>query len=196
MAEIKSTMEMVMERAAKMGAAASADLSSEEKVKDGMRLAAAYLRDEITDLAGKLAEYPEQDRKQVQKGAVQTFLRNIVLPRDEDQQKPAEKAMQGLLEIGQAAGELLGVFGGMKKILDQYLQHKEQLKQQLEGQFAQQMEMMEQNLARQTGMAMKLEPSQHPKFQEEWQRIKTELNDQYGRALDQHKEMAEQYLTN
>lgn len=195
MAEIKSTMEMVMERAAKMGAASATDLGSEEKVKDGMRLGAAYLRDEIADLAQKIAEFPEQDRRQVQKGTVQTFLRNIVLPRDEDQQKPAEKAMQGLLEVGQSAGELLRVFGDMKKILDQYLQHKEQLKQQLESQFAQQMEMMEQNLARQTGMAMKLEPSQHPKFQEEWQRIKTELNDQYGRALNQHKEMVEQYLT-
>lgn len=195
MAEIKSTMEMVMERAAKMGAASSAELGSEEKVKDGMRLGAAYLRDEITGLAQKIAEHPERDRKQVQKGAVQTFLRNIVLPRDEDQQKPAEKAMQGLLEVGQSAGELLRVFGDMKKILDQYLQHKEQLKQQLESQFAQQMEMMEQNLSQQTGMAMKLEPSQHPKFQEEWQRIKTEMNDQYGQALDQHKEMVEQYLT-
>lgn len=195
MAEIKSTMEMVMERAAKMGAASSTDdLGSEEKIKDGMRLGAAYFRDEITDLAQKIAEYPEQDRKHVQKGTVQTFLRNIVLPRDEDQQAPAEKAMQGLLEVGQSAGDLLRVFGDMKKILDQYLQHKEQLKEQLEGQFAQQMEMMEQNLAQQTGMAMKLEPSQHPKFQEEWQRIKTEMNEQYGQALDQHKEMVEQYL--
>ena len=68
------------------------------------------------------------------------------------------------------------------------------MKQQLEGQFAQQMQMMEQNLARQTGMKMKLEPSQHPKFQEEWQKLQAELNSQYGKAVEQYKAMIEQRL--
>jgi hypothetical protein len=36
---------------------------------------------------------------------------------------------------------------------------------------------------------MKLQPAQHPKFQEEWNRLKVELNNQYGRALEQHKQM-------
>jgi predicted secreted hydrolase len=57
------------------------------------------------------------------------------------------------------------------------------------------MEMMEKNLARQTGVAMKLQPSQHPKFQEEWVRVQSQLDDQYGRALGQLKELVEQRLT-
>lgn len=195
MAEIKSTMDMVLERAARMAADAQHDGASDEMLKEGMRTGAAYLRGELDNLAEKLASFSEADHPLVQKGAVQALLRNIVLPRNPDQQEPAEKAMNGLVAVGQGDGQLLQVFGEMKKVLDGYLQHKEQLRQQLEDQFAQQMEMMEQNLSRQTGVAMKLQPAQHPKFQEEWNRLQTELNGQYGKALEQLKKMVEHILT-
>jgi predicted secreted hydrolase len=32
-----------------------------------------------------------------------------------------------------------------------------------------------------------MDPSLHPKFQEEWSRIMGELDQQYGQALSQHK---------
>lgn len=195
MAEIKSTMEKVMERAARMGGGPAVDLGAEERMKDGMRLGASYLRGEAADLAERLANLDAAARGQVQRGVVQTLLRNIFLPRDNDQIAQANKAMEGLVAVGQADGELLMVCSEMKKILDHYLQHRDQLKQQLEGQFVRQMEMMEKTLAQQTGMAMKLSPAQHPKFQEEWQRLQAELNQQYGRALEQHKQLIEQRLT-
>ena len=194
MAEIKSTMEKVMERAARMGAGPAVDLDAEERMRDGMRLGAAWLRGEAADLAQRLAAVAAASRGHVQRGMVQTLLRNIFLPRDADQIGQATRAMEGLLAVGQANSELLMVCGEMKKILDHYLQHRAQLKEQLESQFARQMEMMEKTLAQQTGMAMKLNPAQHPKFQEEWQRLQGELNQQYGRALEQHKQLIEQRL--
>jgi hypothetical protein len=42
---------------------------------------------------------------------------------------------------------------------------------------------------------MKLKPAQHPKFQEELQRAMDDLNGQYGRAIDQHKQLVVQILT-
>ena len=71
-----------------------------------------------------------------------------------------------------------------------YLQHKEQLRGQIEEQFAQQMGMMEQ----QAGSQVKLEPDQHPKFAEEWQKVMVQLNEKYGNALDQHKAYIQQLL--
>ena len=195
MAEIKSTLDMVMERAARIGTASKEDLNHEEATKKGMRLAASYLRGEEVSLQRALQEESDANKRFVQQGIVQTMLRNIVLPRKTDQQELAEKAMHGLVEmVGQAGGELLQVFGELKKIVDQYLQHREQLRDQLKAQFTQQMEMMQQSLAQQTGVSMKLDPAQHPKFQEEWQRIQTELNDQYGRALEHYKKLVEQHL--
>lgn len=196
MAEIKSTLDMVLERAAKMGGGAPADLTEEENIKEGMRLGASYLRGDASSLSEVIASCADgQKKKALQTGAVRTLLRNIFLPRDETQQQGADKAMQGLVEVGQADGELLRACGEIKKLLDGYRQHREHLKQQLEGQFAQQMEMLEKNLSQQTGMSMKLQPSQHPKFQEEWGRIKDELSRQYGRALEQQKKMLEEWLT-
>ncbi|OGQ99258.1 MAG: hypothetical protein A2505_05965 [Deltaproteobacteria bacterium RIFOXYD12_FULL_55_16] len=195
MAEIKSTMEMVLERAARMAAgAADNNYLGEEQLKEGMRLGAAYMRDEGPHLGERLGALPLAEQGPVRKGAVQAMLRNIFLAREAEKQELAEKAMHGLVEIGQDDGELLQILGEMKKILDGYRQHGEQLKAQLEAQFSQQMALMEQNLAKQTGMAMKLQPAQHPKFQEEWARIQGQLNEQYGQALKQLKELVEQHL--
>jgi hypothetical protein len=152
------------------------------------------MRGEEAGLGARLAALPPAEKGAVRKGAVQAMLRNIFLAREAEKHALAEKAMQGLLEIGQGDGELLQILAEMKKILDGYRQHGEQLKEQLEAQFSQQMAMMEQNLARQTGMAMKLQPSQHPKFQEEWARIQGQLNEQYGQALQQLKDLVEHHL--
>lgn len=195
MAEIRSTLEMVLERAARMEARASNDVMQQEKEKEGMRLAAGYLRGEQVELAAALVKCPAEAQPHVKKGMVTALLRNIVLPRKADEAPAAAKAMQALMEIGRDKGDLAQVFTEMKSILDRYLSHKEQLKKQLEEQFAQQMMLMEKNLAQQTGMKMKLQPSQHPKFAEEWQRIQVELNDQYGRAVEQYKEFIAKHLT-
>lgn len=195
MAEIKSTMDMVLERAARMAAEATeGDYLGEELVKEGMRFGAAYMRGDGPGLGERLGAVPQEKKGPVRKGAVQILLRNIFLAREPEKQALAEKAMHGLIEVGQGDGELLKVLGELKKILDGYRQHGEQLREQLEAQFSQQMAMMEQNLAKQTGQAMKLQPSQHPKFQEEWARIQGQLNEQYGQALQQLKDMIEHYL--
>jgi hypothetical protein len=122
---------------------------------------------------------------------VEVFLRNIILPRDEDQQR-TEKAKQGLLELGQNSGELTTIFSEIKQVLDHYLQHKKEIRNQVEEAFRQQ---MEQAMAQQTGQAglgMKVDPALHPKFQEEWTRIMGELDEQYSQALNQHKNLVAQ----
>jgi len=189
MAEIKSTLEKVLERAAAMGHASKEELASEEKNKQGMRLAAEYLQGKTADLSGS-QELLEKEVL-VRKGLVEVLLRNIILPRDEDQQG-TEKAMQGLIELGKNSGELVTIFNEMKQILEHYLQHKQEIRQQVEEAFRQQ---MEQAMAQQTGQAglgMKIDPSLHPKFQEEWSRITGEIDGQYGQALNQHKNLVAQ----
>ena len=189
MAEIKSTLEKVMERAASMGRATQEEIATEERVKDGMRMGADYLRGEDVDFSNALEQTTSSVL--VKRGLVQAFLRNITLPRDDEQQR-AERAMQGLLALGKGSGDLLSIFKEMKGILDHYQQHKKEILQQLEDAFRQQ---MEQAMAQQTGQAglgMKVDPTLHPKFQEEWSRVKSELDTQYNQALNQHKDLVAQ----
>jgi hypothetical protein len=189
MAEIKSTLEKVLERAASMGHATQEEISAEESVKDGMRMGADYLRGNEVDFSGALE--PTTRSVLVKRGAVQAFLRNIALPRDDDQQG-AERAMQGLLDLGKGSGDLLSIFKDMKGILDHYQQHKKEIRQQVEDAFRQQMEQALAQQTGQTGLGMKVDPVLHPKFQEEWSRVKSDLDSQYNQALDQHKDLVAQ----
>jgi len=192
MAEIKSTMEKVMERLAAMDSAAAPDeLLADEKKKEGMRLAAAFLRGEEVSLTGVLVEQTDAIRKNLVVGQVQAFLRNIVLPREEAQQKMAERAMLGLLTVGHADEELVPVFGELKAVLDRYLEHRNQIRQQLQDYFSQQLGQLQPK----GGMGVKLRPEQHPKYQEEWQRAMGELDNKYGQALGQYKELVQKRLT-
>ncbi len=196
MAEIKSTMDMVMERAARMEeAAGDAGMQFEEQAKAGMRSGAAFMRGEEPDLNGALTKCRPEARPHFLQGFALALQRNIVLPREEEQLKAAEQAMNGLLLAGQGNKELLAIFGDLKKILDQYSQHRKQLREQLEASFAQQMPQLEAAMTQKTGVPMKLKPSQHPKYQEEWQRVLGELDGQYGKAVDQHKELITRILT-
>ncbi|MEN8135189.1 MAG: DUF6657 family protein [Thermodesulfobacteriota bacterium] len=196
MAEIKSTMEMVLARAARMEAEEGGeDLMAEDQVKDGMRAGAAYMRDEKTDLIAALDGCPAEGRGYFIKGVAEALLRNINLPREDEALDKAGQAMNGLTLVGRNHQDLLPVFADLTKILDQYRKHCEQLKEQLEANFTQMMPQLEAAMAQKTGQHMKLQPSQHPKYQEEMQKAMDDINGQYGRAIDQHKQMVVQILT-
>ncbi len=189
MAEIKSTLEKVMERAASMGRASQEEIQSEERVKEGMRMAADYLQGKEVDFSGILEATGVSAL--VKKGLVQVFLRNITLPRDDEGQR-AEKAMQGLLELAKGSGDLVSVFRDMKGILEHYQQHKKEIHQQVEDAFRQQMEQAMAQQTGQEGLGMKMDPTMHPKFQEEWLKVKSDLDEQYNKVLNQHKELVAQ----
>jgi len=186
MAEIKSTLEKVLERAASMGRASQKEIQADEQVKEGMRMAADYLQGKEMDLS-QLMEATGASGL-VKKGLVQVFLRNIALPRYDDLQR-AERAMQGLLELARGSGDLVSVFRDMKGILDHYQQHLKEIRQQVEEAFRQQMEQALSQQTGQKGLGMKVDPALHPKFQEEWTRVKSDLDDQYNKVLQQHKEL-------
>jgi hypothetical protein len=189
MAEIKSTLEKVLERAASMGRASQEEIQAEEKVREGMRMAAEYLQENEIDFSR--ARETTGDAALILKGVIQVFLRNIALPRDDDQQR-AERAMQGLLDLNKGSGDLMTICKEMKSILNHYQQHKKEVRRQVEDAFRQQMEHALANQTGQKGLGMKVDPVLHPKFQEEWSRIKTDLNSQYNETLEQHKKLVAQ----
>ena len=189
MAEIKSTLEKVLERAASMGRASQEEIQAEEKVREGMRMAAEYLQENGIDFSR--ARETTGDAALILKGVIQVFLRNIALPRDDNQQR-AERAMQGLLDLNKGSGDLMTICKEMKSILNHYQQHKKEVRRQVEDAFRQQMEHALANQTGQKGLGMKVDPVLHPKFQEEWSRIKTDLNSQYNETLEQHKKLVAQ----
>ncbi len=186
MAEIKSTMDMVLERAAKMAATAKPDVDNEDLIKTGMRLAADFLNRKETDLAQLLGAQPPKDQVAIRKGMAQTLLRNIVLPRDEQLQASGKIALQGVLSLG-ASGDIKSICQELEQILQQYGTHKEQMTQQLEDAIKAQLE--QQQTAKGQKSHSPVNPAMHPQYREELARMLTSLNNQYNDAMKQRKEM-------
>lgn len=191
MAEIKSTMEKVLERAARMAAGAGDKDTGEDLDKLGMRMAAAFLNEKGINLIEDLLKQPAARQMSVRAGMAKTLLRNIVLPRDKELVETGTKALQGLLDLGQSDGELSTICTEIQKLLGQYNQHKEQLKQQLENAIRTQ---LEQKTRGKTAGQVTMNPAMHPQYQEEWSRMLTDLNTQYNQALDQRKNMIQKRL--
>lgn len=193
MAEIRSTLDMVMERAAKIAAEAQESGNDESAAQQGMRLAAGYLNTGEGNLQSILMEQKKEEQPAILKGMVETLLRNIVLPRDEILLHNSAKALEAITEL--ASGNVSSACGELQQLLNQYSQHKEQMLQQLEDAIRQQ---LEQHLAQQGTQLtedMTINPAMHPKYQEEVDKMLTDLNGQYNDAFDQRKEMIRQQLT-
>lgn len=187
MAEIKSTMEMVLERAAKMAAAAAPAVENEDLIKTGMRFAADYLNKKEEDLAQVLSAQSPEDQVSIRKGMAQTLLRNIVLPRDEQLQASGKDALQGILSLGGGSSEIQSICQELTQILEQYGQHKDQTTQQLEDAIRAQLE-QQQAAQGQEGQAP-VNPAMHPQYREELSKTLTSLNNQYNDAMEQRKEL-------
>ncbi len=195
MAEIRSTMDLVLERAARMGKASADELEQDDIRKQGMKLAAAFLDSKIDNLMNSLSELPEEKQMAVRQGMVEVLLRNIFLPRDEVAKERTDRAAKGVIELGGGAGDLSSICAEMQHILGQYNQHREQLKTQLEEQVKVQYEQL---LAQQRdgmpGESTNPELALQAKIKEEWTRLETELSDQYNQALEQHKSTLKERL--
>jgi hypothetical protein len=192
MAEIKSTMEMVLERAAKMAAESTRDTSLEDDNKLGMRLAAEYLKNSDENLLATLQEQKQDKQAAVLKGMAEALIRNIVLPRDEMLMETGERALKAIAEI--APSTVPPICTEIQQILSQYNQHKEQMQQQVEDAIRKQ---LEQKLAQEGGAAgenISVNPTMHPQYQEEMARMLSELNGQYNQALDERKNLILQHL--
>ncbi len=193
MAEIKSTMDMVMERAARMAAAATPTTDDETLVKKGMRLAADYINGLEIDLVRELAAQPPAEQGEVGKGMAQTLLRNVTLPRSKELQASGELALQAILALAGKKTEVITICRELDQILKQYGQHKDQMTQQLEDAIKAQLE--QQGAARGQAGKVNTSPAMHPQYREELSRMLTGLNNQYNDAMNQRKTMILQLLT-
>ena len=198
MAQIKSTLEMVLARADRLCAEAS-DSNNDEMIQRGMKFGASLLNGEAVDLAAVWNQLSLPQRSQFGQGLLRTLFRHITLPRQEGQ--PWEGALLAIVEMAKVLPDataemeqLMGLLAEIRSILGRYLQHRQQLEKQLEENFATQTAHLQQTMAQQTGMKMKLTPRQHPKFNEEWQRVQSQLNDQYINALEQYKNAIANYF--
>ncbi len=186
MGEIKSALEIALERAEKIGKASKEDLERSRWEEEGRKIAVKFMNQEL-DLKEAVAAFAPEAIPHLIRAMTEVFARNIFLPREKDHWQSIEKALKGLQELKGTA--ILQVIENIRYLLQSYEQTRQQYLQQMKVRFQGQLNGLKQALAQQYGMntAENVDVESLPEFQQEWMKISSEIDSQYDQQLQQLK---------
>lgn len=189
MSEMKSAWEKAMEKADKLGKPSDDELKQLEHVPAGNRIAARYLGEESYDLDAELTKYKGTGvRKYVVLGAEEIFLRNTTLPRDDRAKQTTKKAMAGIRLLKENKNQLEPIFDLIENLLTYYEQALQQTFSQFKQGFEARLQQSAQALQQQGPTSGSVQADLQAQFQEEWRKISSQLDAQYEKALEEHKQ--------
>jgi len=189
MSEMKSAWERAMEKVEKLGKPSEEELKQLEHIPTGNRLAARYLGEKSYDLDAELTKYKGTGiRRYIIQGAEEIFLRNISLPRDEQAKQTTKKAMAGIKLLKENKNQLEAIFDRIENLLTYYEQARQQSFTQFKQSFEAKAQQAAQALQQQGGTPGSIEAELQAQFQQEWRTISSQLDAQYEKALEEHRQ--------
>ena len=195
MDDIKSALEIAMEKIEKLGEATDEERLKWRYVPEGERLAARYLKQDC-NLVVELSQYEETARRYIIEGAGDILIRNINLPKDDLAKRNNRRAMDGLKNLKSDKVAVENVYSQMRRIFNHYVeQGEQQRKEAYESLRAEFEAKVQQAVQQQLGslVGIKIDIERQPQFQEEWRKVQTQLDSQYLHLLDEYKQ--ELYVT-
>ena len=190
MSDIKSALEIAMEKIEKMDEATDEERLKWKYVPEGEKLAVRYLKQDC-NLVTELSQYQETARKYVVEGAGGILIRNINLPKDDLAKRSNKQAMDGFKSLKSNKVATENVYSKMRRIFNHYIEQGEQQRRQAYESLKVDFEdKMQQAVQQQLGSLMRfgIDVEKQPQFQEEWRKIQTQLDSQYLKLLDEYKQ--------
>ncbi len=180
MARIRSALEIALERTESV-AGDPERIRNNELIKTGKRLMGTFLFEHdstVESLAEKLKAVPDSDKPLVREHMVETLLLNISLPQDElyvmalgKLKKASEFLAPDNKTNEKTTGEsdpesdsVTQLFIQLDQLYLQYLQSREQLLEMAKQQYAPHLKQKEEQMSRQMGKPVNLQPEQDPEF--------------------------------
>jgi len=188
--EIKSALEIAMEKVEKLGEASEEERLKWKYVPEGEKLAAKYLKQSL-NLLVEFGRYDENAKKYISKGAEDILIRNINLPRTVQDGRINKRAMEGLKVLKGEKVNVENIFSGMRRIFDHYTEQGEQQRKQAYESLKVEFETKIQQAVNQqlgTFTGVKIDVESQPQFQEEWRKLQAQLDLQYIKLLDEYKQ--------
>ena len=189
MGDIKSALEIAMEKIEKLGKATDEERLKWKYVPEGEKLAVRYLKQDC-NLVVELSEYEEAARRYVVAGASDILIRNINLPKDDLAKKNNRQVMDGLKNLKNTKVAVENAYSKIRRIFNHYAEQGEQQRKQAYETLKTEFETkMQQAAQQQLGSLtrIKIDVEKQPQFQEEWRKIQTQLDSQYLKLLDEYK---------
>lgn len=190
MSEIKSALELALERTADVKSDKSR-LEAHESRQKGMRLAGRFLDDPTIDVKREIDREERPRRRPVAAGFFQVMMSHLALPAQESDLERLHKVQKGLEQVIRDRRMVEGLMDQVIQYLQQYLDTKNQLTERLREQFQPRLRQKEQQIAQQTGRQVRLDPAQDPEFAQALNQNVQRLQSQYGQVIDQAKEQFE-----
>ena len=190
MGDIKSALELAMEKIERLGKATDEERLKWKYVPEGERLAARYLKQDC-NLVVELSQYEETAGRYIIEGAGDILIRNINLPKDDLAKRNNKRAMDGLKNLKGDKVAVENVYSKMRRIFNHYIeQGEQQRKQAYESLKAEFEAKVQQAVQQQLGslMRIRIDVEKQPQFQEEWRKMQTQLDSQYLKLLDEYKQ--------
>jgi ElaB/YqjD/DUF883 family membrane-anchored ribosome-binding protein len=187
LAEIKSALELALEKAERYGKASREEMAAAQYQEQGCSLAVNFLKGE-GDLEAGLKDLAPQAVEPARIAIKEVFLRNIGLPRNGEGDERQGRAAAGLLLVAGNKKDMARLQAELQQMLQQFLQYRNNAMQQLKARFSQSLPQMQRAMEAKTGQRVHLEVEQLPQFQEEWRRFYGQLMDQFEPMLEQLKE--------
>jgi len=190
MGDIKSALELAMEKAEKLGAATDDERLKWKYVPEGEKLAAIYLKQNL-NLVAELSHYEESVIRYIKEGAADILIRNINLPKGELARRNNKRAMEGLKTLKSDKIGVENIYSKMRSIFNHYIDQGEQQRKQTYDRLKVEFEAkVQQAIQQQLGsvVGIKIDVERQPQFQEEWRKLQTQLDSQYIKLLDEYKQ--------
>jgi len=190
MGDIKSALEIAMEKIEKLDKATDEERLKWKYVPEGEKLAARYIKLDF-NLVGELSQYEETAKRYIIEGAANILIRNINLPKGNLAKRNNKRAMEGLKNLKSDKVGVENVYSKIRRIFNHYVEQGEQQRKQAYEKLKIEFEAMaQQAVQQQLGLPtrVKIDVERQPQFQEEWRKIQAQLDSQYLKLLDEYKQ--------
>ena len=193
MGEMKSAWEKAMEKVEKLGKLTEDEVKLFECVPVGNKLAARYLQETDFNLDAELMKYKGTGlRKYVARGAQEILLNNMILPQNEADKQVIKRAMSGLRIVKENKNQLETILDRITNLLNYYEQARQQAYTQFKKEFETKLKEASQVLQQQPGNTVPIETQLQVQFQAEWHKLSSQLNAQYEKVLEEHKQQIQE----
>jgi hypothetical protein len=184
---IKSALEIALENS--KGIEANKELLETNRLRDeGRKLVSKLLDDPAFDLKAALKPFDAKQVVVVREGLIQSLLANLVLPPDELALRDSKRIGAAISATVSDTKKVSMIFTQLEGLFKEYLGERKRLAEAVERQYAPRLKKKEEEMSRQMGRPVKVNPAADPEFQSMVRQYLGQLDVKYSEVLDGAKE--------
>lgn len=194
MARIKSAWEIALEKTENLNIDLE-KINKEKAIKLGRKICGLYINDIDFTKEKFIEEYEKEKNKTAMiEGIVNNILINIALPNDLSFESSFDKIIDIIQIIKEDNEQLIDTINQIKEFFKQYLNHQNELVNQMKEQFAPVLQQKEAQLKQQYGPDFQYSAEQDQEFMKLLDENLQKLDDQYNQTLFEVKEKIKEQL--